>query len=236
MSKMSRIASNPILYGALLGVVLVFAIGACSSSQNSTPPPDSVAPDVVAASGKASGEQEAGCQSTGRLHEVWEQRTSEGQTGDYPVGPGDVLRITIADLPEVKNLDSPVSGNGTIDLPLIGEVHVAGLTDSEVEQELASRARKYQKSPRVHVFVRQFSSRNVQVMGMVAQPGTYPLTTSTESVLSALGPAVGTTGMAGELAAYRAVLFPSRSGSADVESGRQLALPACRLSADCAPR
>jgi protein involved in polysaccharide export with SLBB domain len=224
----NKMLRNSILLGVLLGLVSVFAIAACSSSEDNAVPHESAATDVVT----AAEEQEGGCQSTGRLHELWEQRTHEDQAGDYPVGAGDVLRITMADLPEVKNLDSRVSGQGTIDLPLIGEVHVAGLTDSEVEQELTSRARKYQKSPRVHVFVRQFSSRNVQVMGMVAQPGTYPLTASTESVLSVLGRAGGTKGVAGERAAERVVLFPARSNAADVESGRKLALAEECFSAD----
>src|ERR1700687_2748315 len=104
-----RIEWNWFLCGALLGVVSVFAIAACSSSENSAPPHDPIAaPESV----MASEGQEGGCQATGRLRELWEKRTSEGQTGDYPVGPGDVLRITMADLPEVKNLDSRVSGEG----------------------------------------------------------------------------------------------------------------------------
>jgi polysaccharide biosynthesis/export protein len=221
-SGVSRIAQNSTLYGVLLGcVVLIFAIASCSSSEDNGQPHDPVA---VTSLEEQEGGAEGGCQSTGRLRELWDKRTSEGATADYPVGPGDVLRITMADLPEVKNLDSRVSGEGTIDLPLIGDVRVGGLTDAEVEQELTERARKYQKSPRVHVFVRQFASRNVQVMGMVAQPGTYPLNTSTESIMSVLGRAGGTKGMAGERAAERVVLFPARSTAKEVESSRKLAL------------
>ncbi len=220
-SAMQQSSWNSVLCSAVLGVVSVLAISACSSSENNnTPPNDPIASEPV----MASEGQEGGCQATGRLRELWEKRTSEGQTGDYPVGPGDVLRITMADLPEVKNLDSRVSGEGTINLPLIREVPVAGLTDAEVEQVLAARARKYQKSPRVHVFVRQFASRNVQVMGMVSQPGTYPLNTSTESILSVLGRAGGTKGVAGERAAERVVLFPARSSVSNVESARKIAL------------
>ena len=215
---MQRIVLNSCLCGALFGVVSVFAIAACSSSQSNVPPNEPGEP-VVASEG-----QEGRCQATGRLRELWEKRTSEGQTGDYPVGPGDVLRITMADLPEVKNLDSRVSGDGEIDLPLIGEVPVAGLTDAEVEQVLSAKARKYQKSPRVHVFVRQYASRNVQVMGMVSQPGTYPLHTSSESILTVLGRAGGTKGMAGERAAERVVLFPARASVSNAESARKVAL------------
>jgi protein involved in polysaccharide export with SLBB domain len=219
-SAMQQISWNSILCCAVLGVVSVFAISACSSSQNNALLPGPIAPEsVIATEG-----QEGGCQATGRLRELWEKRTIEGQTGDYPVGPGDVLRITMADLPEVKSLDSRVGGGGTIDLPLIGQVQVAGLTDAEVEQVLIARARRYQKSPRVHVFVRQFASRNVQVMGMVSQPGTYPLNTSTESILTVLGRAGGTKGMAGERAADRVVLFPARSSVSNVESARKVAV------------
>jgi protein involved in polysaccharide export with SLBB domain len=57
--------------------------------------------------------------------------------GDYRVQPGDVLEVTVHDLvgPGVETVKVfRVSGLGTISLPLLGQIHVAGLTEEEINQ------------------------------------------------------------------------------------------------------
>jgi polysaccharide export outer membrane protein len=137
---------------------------------------------------------------------------SEGDAYDFPVGAGDVLRVEAAELPELTQVTVRVDGEGQIDLPLIGQLRVGGLSEREVREAIAGAIHKYQKEPRIHVFVRHYESRNVYVMGMVAQPGSYPLDSSGESLLGVLGRAGGVKGVGNEDAADLLVLFPARPG------------------------
>jgi len=94
---------------------------------------------------------------------------------DYIVGEGDVLRITIYDQPELSTLVR-IGGNGTILFPLIGQVKVAGLTISQVSEKIASLlADGYLVSPQVTIFIEEFRSQKVTVIGQVNKPGLYEL-------------------------------------------------------------
>jgi protein involved in polysaccharide export with SLBB domain len=124
-----------------------------------------------------------------------------------------VVRVSMADLPELREVDTRVDGSGTIGLPLLGEIHVAGLTEEEIQDLLAQKVRRFQRDPRVHVFVQHYASRNVEVMGMVARPGTYSLNGPSESILSVMGRAGGTKGVGDERAAERVILFPGNVDS-----------------------
>jgi protein involved in polysaccharide export with SLBB domain len=192
----------------MLTVVLVAmcpCIG-CSSGNPPTVKPDSSS--LQADSISRADEQSASCETSGPLRELWDARKSQGDSYDYPVGAGDVVRVSMDDLPELRQVDARVDGNGAVGLPLLGEVHVAGLTEEETQELLAQRARKYQREPRVHVFIQHYASRNVEVMGMVSRPGTYSLNGPGESILSVMGRAGGTKGVGSERAAERVILFP----------------------------
>jgi protein involved in polysaccharide export with SLBB domain len=153
------------------------------------------------------------------LHDLWQERSAETDFHDFAVGPGDVLRITTTDLPELNDQDSRVDGQGMISLPLIGDVKVAGLSEDQAQELITEKAKHFQKYPRVHVFVKHYASRNVQVMGMVAQPGTYPLDSPTDSILNVLGRAGGIKGVGAEKPATRIVLFPAQGTGDHVPEG-----------------
>lgn len=176
-------------------------------------------------------DRDAGCASTGPLRELWQQRSRENNSSDYPVGPGDILQITAADLPEINKLNVRVNGQGEIALPLLGELNVAGLTEEDAAQLIAQKARVFIRHPRVHVFTQHFAGRNVSVMGMVALPGTYALNSPAESILSILGRAGGLKGTGDEPAAQRVVLFPAGTGVRQSASDAEAAAPeSCALN------
>lgn len=156
-------------------------------------------------------EQSATCATTGPLRKLWDARKSQGESYDYPVGPGDVVRVSMADLPELHEVDARVDGRGMVGLPLLGDVHVAGLTEQETQDLLSQKVRRFQRDPRVHVFIQHYASRNVEVMGMVSRPGTYSLNGPGESILSVMGRAGGTKGVGSDRAAERVILFPHDS-------------------------
>ncbi len=192
----------------MLTVVLI-AMCPCFGCSSGSPPPiptsnsslqgDSITP---------ADEQSASCETSGRMRQLWDARKSEGDSYDYPVGPGDVVRVSMDDLPELKEVDARVDGTGAVGLPLLGEVHVAGLTEEETQELLAQKVRRFQREPRVHVFIQHYASRNVEVMGMVSRPGTYSLNGPGESILSVMGRAGGTKGVGSERAAEKVILFP----------------------------
>jgi protein involved in polysaccharide export with SLBB domain len=197
-------------YGNLimLTVVLV-AICTCFGCSSGDPP--KIQPSASSLQGDSISrgeEQSVSCETSGPLRQLWDARRSQGDSYDYPVGSGDVVRVSMDDLPELRQVDARVDGTGAVGLPLLGEVHVAGLTEEETQKLLAQKVRKYQREPRVHVFIQHYASRNVEVMGMVSRPGTYSLNGPGESILSVMGRAGGTKGVGDERAAERVILFP----------------------------
>jgi protein involved in polysaccharide export with SLBB domain len=166
------------------------------------------------------------CESDGALKELRAQRMSADNGYDYPVGAGDVLHLTAAELPELNDVTVRVDGDGHIDLPLVGDLQVSGLSEDGVRELIDQDARKFQKEPRIHVFIRHYAGRNVSVMGMVAQPGSYALDSPDESLLSVLGRAGGIKGNGSEEAADMLVLFPGRPGAGAVTDRTAPALPA----------
>ena len=95
--------------------------------------------------------------------------------GDYEVGPGDVLDIAVFDNADLSRLPT-VQTNGSISLPLLGEVQVAGLTVAEVQRKITNLlAKDYLRNPQVEVKVKEFQSQFVSVVGEVNSPGRKPI-------------------------------------------------------------
>src|ERR1700722_5924892 len=193
----------------LMLTVVLIAMCPCFGCSSGNPP--TIEPGNSALQGdllSRADEQSASCETSGPLRELWDTRKTQGDSYDYPVGPGDVVRVSMDDLPELREVDARVDGTGAVGLPLLGEVHVAGLTEEETQELLAQKVQRYQREPRVHVFIQHYASRNVEVMGMVSRPGTYSLNGPGESILSVMGRAGGTKGVGADRAAERVILFP----------------------------
>jgi polysaccharide export outer membrane protein len=95
---------------------------------------------------------------------------------NYTIGPDDVLDIDVFGLPELSKTVR-VSNDGTIILALIGRVQATGSTVEQLRKELESKyAKTYIRDPQVTVFVREFHSRPISVMGSVDKPGVYQIT------------------------------------------------------------
>lgn len=89
----------------------------------------------------------------------------------YRIGPRDLIRIEVYDVPEL-NVERRVSESGAVNLPLIGDVPVAGKTEEQVSQDLKDLlGSKYLQRASVGVKVLEFRSRPISVIGAVKQPG-----------------------------------------------------------------
>jgi polysaccharide export outer membrane protein len=94
---------------------------------------------------------------------------------DYLIGPGDLLEVTVFE-EATLNRTVRVGPDGAISLPLLGEIRIGGLSKSQVEAELVRRlSEHFLFNPQVSVFVKEYRSRRIAVMGAVKEPGSYEL-------------------------------------------------------------
>jgi polysaccharide export outer membrane protein len=94
---------------------------------------------------------------------------------EYRIGPNDLLDVEILNLENAKRTVR-VNAAGSITLPLIGAIPVAGLTQQQVEDHIATMyGEKYLQDPQVSVFIREFTTERITVDGAVVKPGIYPL-------------------------------------------------------------
>jgi polysaccharide export outer membrane protein len=93
----------------------------------------------------------------------------------YKIGPQDVLDISVFKVAELSRTVQ-VSEEGSINIPLVGEVTAAGKTPREVERELKKRfGTRYLQNPQVSVFVKEYNSQRVTIEGAVKKSGVYPV-------------------------------------------------------------
>lgn len=94
---------------------------------------------------------------------------------DYRIGPEDLLEVNVLE-DEKLNRVVRVSSQGLISLPLIGVLEVSGLTPFELEQRIrVLLSEKYIRNPNVSVFVREYRSQRVSVVGAVVKPGVFEI-------------------------------------------------------------
>ena len=93
---------------------------------------------------------------------------------DFFLGPEDVLKVTVWKSPDLSG-EVTIRPDGTITLPLIGDVPAAGLTANVLAKRISERLTEYVSSPIVTVQVKEVNSYFIYVMGEVIRPGKYPL-------------------------------------------------------------
>ncbi len=88
------------------------------------------------------------------------------------LAPGFLLGMQVYDVPELTS-DFRVDGNGDITVPMVGLLHVAGKTVTEVQSEIALRLRtgKIINDPHVTLNIEQYAGQNISVLGEVHNPG-----------------------------------------------------------------
>jgi polysaccharide biosynthesis/export protein len=114
------------------------------------------------------------------------------------IGGGDLLRVSVFGASDY-NHDVRVADDGSISLPLIGTVHVAGMTSREIAADLQRRLSDggYFNNPQVDIFVKEYATQGVSVLGEVQRPGVYPLL-GARTLFDLISAAQGTTQTAGD--------------------------------------
>jgi len=91
----------------------------------------------------------------------------------YSLGAGDLVEVTVLGVPELSR-DVRIDGNGSITLPLIGDVAVSGQTVAAASKMVADRYREsYLQDPQVSVLIKEFRSQRITVLGSVRDPRVY---------------------------------------------------------------
>ncbi len=184
----------------LLLVVITRAFVACASRPDQMP--------LASASARSTSTAQApAVQSDAALDKLWQERATEKE--DFAIGPGDILEISVPNITELKNRTARVDGNGNILLPLVGSLHVGGLTEPETIDHLTNALHKYAYHPEINLFIKTYSSRVTGVMGAVRAPGLYVLKGPGDTVRDLIERAGGLD----EKAAREVLLSPARPGS-----------------------
>ena len=116
------------------------------------------------------------CAGTSReqaLLPLLQTSTAEAVLASAALGPGDVFEVRVYREPELSGLYR-VDANGDFDFPLLGPVHAEGQSASALAQLLNERlSERHLRNPQASVFIREFNSKKVFVLGQVTKPGAF---------------------------------------------------------------
>jgi polysaccharide export outer membrane protein len=104
-----------------------------------------------------------------------EQSIHAPYAGDYVLGPEDLIEINVFQVEELKRTVR-ISSNGYIKLPLAGVIKAAGFTGAVLEAAVSKKLEQYIQEPVVSVFVMEYRSQRITVLGAVTSPGTHVVT------------------------------------------------------------
>lgn len=94
----------------------------------------------------------------------------------YRIGPGDVLDIRILNRPNLSREAVRVEGSGMIRMPLIDtEIQAACKTEGELAKEITARYTKFYRNPQVDVFIKEYHSKQVAIIGAVNEQSRFEL-------------------------------------------------------------
>ena len=180
---MTRAKSAKICGLVLCGLVAAFLASCAERSEG------------VVATGPGPAGFEPGITQSCKISEVmelWQERKADG-SGDFAIGPGDEITISVPEVEELEKQKVRVSSDGTIGLSLIGTMKVAGMGEEELKAAIVRRLSDYMRYPRVDLFVETYQTREVAVTGAVQKPGRYDVPNRNESIIDMIGRAGGMT-------------------------------------------
>lgn len=93
---------------------------------------------------------------------------------NYIIGAQDVVDISVWKEAELTR-SVPVRPDGKISMPLLNDVQAAGLTPTQLADQITTSLKKFVTDPQVTVIVTQINSQRVYILGEVNRAGAYPL-------------------------------------------------------------
>ncbi len=141
--------------------VILFSIACCTAS-------------VKVRAQDASTTPNTGAQSQGQDVQQPTLPNTPAGASQLTIGAGDLVEMTVYNIPELTT-KTRVSSKGDMYCPLVGYMHVAGLTAEEAQTAIEDRLGSFVKNPHVTLFVLEYASQGAAVLGEVAKPGIYPV-------------------------------------------------------------
>jgi polysaccharide export outer membrane protein len=134
---------------------------------------------------------------TGGLQPAASADSASSLPPNYQLNPGDQLDIRVFREPDL-NTTARVANDGTIMVPLVGQLQVGGLSIGQAARLIQSKlAAGYLPNPQVSVNVTEFNHRRFTVLGQVTRSGTFDFPDEKPlSLLEAIGLAGGYTNIA----------------------------------------
>jgi polysaccharide export outer membrane protein len=114
-------------------------------------------------------------------------------TPEYRLGSGDIIRINVYQNPDLA-LETRIAETGVVSYPLLGSIHIGGLSVTAAEKLIADGLRNgnFIKQPQVTIVVTQVRGNQASVLGQVNRPGRYPLEVADMRLTDVLAMAGGT--------------------------------------------
>jgi polysaccharide export outer membrane protein len=186
---------------AAIGAAWFCSLAGCSSTQTATYGNFSPPPPAESELGL-----KVGSSVNPSLEALWNARRSN--TKDFAIGPGDILQIQVPAVKELDDREVRVDGKGDIDLPLLGTMHVAGLSERELNSLLVNKLGDYVYNPQAEIFAKSYNNRQVAVTGEVRSPADYTLNGPLDTIRDLIQRAGGMT----QQASPEIVLTPAEEG------------------------
>lgn len=102
--------------------------------------------------------------------------TPDRDHSHYLIGPGDVLDVRVFGRPQLTRESVRVDARGMITMPLIEEeIQASCRTEASLAEHISAQYLKYVRRPQVDVFIREYNSQPVAVVGAVTKPGRFQL-------------------------------------------------------------
>jgi polysaccharide export outer membrane protein len=117
--------------------------------------------------------------------------------GDYVLAAGDTIDLMVYKEPDLS-MRSKIARDGRAQLPLLGEVNVAGMTVREAQDHIRKLLNAdYLVDPQVYLNIASYTQRKITLIGQVVRPGSYELQGNESlGILEAIGMAGGFTRIA----------------------------------------
>ena len=120
-------------------------------------------------------------------------------TTNYILGPEDQITVHVFAAEDIPERPAQIANDGSVNLPMVGQVQAAGLTIEQLQAALVTAYKKYFKDPQVTVQVIDFRSQPVSVAGNVNTPGVVQLR-GNRNLMEVIGMAGGLKADAGDSA------------------------------------
>ena len=101
--------------------------------------------------------------------------TPEALKPTYVLQKNDQLVIRATESEELNEKAFRIDDQGSLNLPVVGQVKAAGLTVQQLEADLVNRLKEYIRNPQVMVVVTQAQTQPVYFTGLFKSPGIYQL-------------------------------------------------------------